>query len=264
MGLLTSKRDISELVRVFRSGNVLTGGTKGTGKDMLHSLIIRRRSKDGEIHAANIKYQKDTTVRAVGYYRLENNSRKNFVSDKFETETKHFTEREDYYISEAGLALPAHQNRQLEKEYPTFPIVYALSRHLGEFNIHANAQSFTRVWDKLREQADYFIWCESCTVIFKRIVRQKLVLYNRAETAYQHIQPFVVRRNIFGKRNKDDLAYAQRFNAKYGVVKRFVFWHILPKTDVYDTRIFYTKLYKKEAPFINGKARKQDNKKAAN
>lgn len=143
LGIIGSRRAISELVRVFRSGNVLTAGTKGSGKDMVFSLVIRRRSKDGEIHAANIKYQHDTTVRAIRYYSLENNSRKNFVNDKFDVETKHFTEREDYYISEAGLALPAHQNRQLEKDYPTFPIVYALSRHLWEGNIHANAQSFT-------------------------------------------------------------------------------------------------------------------------
>lgn len=260
MGILTSRKEISELVRVFRSGNVLTAGTKGSGKDMLHSLVIRKRSKDGEIHAANIKYQEETTVRAVGYYRLENNSRKNFVNDNFNVETKHFTEREDYYISEAGLALPAHQNKQLEKEYPTFPIVYALSRHLGEFNIHANAQSFTRVWDKLREQADYYIWCEKCIVFFKRLVFQRLTLYNRAETAYQHIQPFIVRRNWLGRQNRDDLAYAQRFNAKYGVVKRFRFLHVLPKTGVYDTRIFYQKLYKKEAPYVNGKAREKKRK----
>lgn len=253
MGLLNSRQCVNELVRVFRSGNVLCAGTKGSGKDMLFSLVIRKRAKAGEIHAANIKYQNYTTVRAVGYYRLENNSRKNFVNDNFTLETKQFTEREDYYISEAGLALPSHQNRQLEKDYPTFPIVYALSRHLGEFNIHANAQSFTRVWDKLREQADYYIWCNNCKVFFKRIVRQDLIIYNRAETAYQHIQPFKVRRNLLGRRNKDDLAYAQRFNAKYGVVNRLVFWHVLPKTDVYDTRIFYKKLYKKEAPFINGK-----------
>lgn len=255
MSLFTSKKDIGQVLRVFRSGNVLCAGPKGHGKDMLFSLVIRRRSKDGEIHAANIKYQGDTTVRAVGYYRLENNGRKNFVNDNFNVETKHFTEREDYYISEAGLALPAHQNRQLEKDYPTFPIVYALSRHLGEFSIHANAQSFTRVWDKLREQADYFIWCNSCKVFFSRVVRQDIIIYNRAETAYQHIQPFKVRRGILGRPNKDDLAYAQRFNAKYGVVNRLVFWHILPKDDVYDTRIFYKKLYKKEAPYVNGKKR---------
>lgn len=252
MGILTSRRDVAQVVRVFRSGNVLVAGPKGSGKDTLFSLVINRRSKNGEIHAANIKYQDDTTVRAVGYYRLENNSRKNFVSDKFETETKQFTEREDYYISEAGLALPAHQNRQLEKDYPTFPIVYALSRHLGEFSIHANAQSFTRIWDKLREQADYFIWCNSCHH-FGRIVRQDIIIYNRAETAYQHIQPFRVRRGLLGRRNKEDLAYAQRFNAKYGVVNRLVFWYIKDKKQTYDTRIFYKKLYKKEAPFINGK-----------
>lgn len=247
----------NEILRCFRSGNCVVAGTKGSGKDMLFSWVIRAREKAGERHAANIKYTEKTRVRAIKEYRLKDNGRKNFIDNEFNRESARFVEHEDYYISEAGLALPSFARTSLEKAYPTFPIVYGLSRHLGEFNIHANAQQFTRIWDKLREQADWFIQCEGCRVFFGKIVAQKFVIYNRPETALAHIQPFKVRHSfILHRSNKDDLAYAQQFNAKYGYIARFMIFHILPKGFKYDTRYFYQALYKEPAPKITNPAKR--------
>lgn len=251
-----------DVVRMFRSGNCIVAGHKGRGKDLLFQYVISAREKDGEIHAANIEYNKNTTVRAISDYELLSNNRKNFINGKYELEAKSFTPREDYYISDAGVALPAHSHSQLEKKYPTLPIVYALSRHLGEFNIHANAQEFGRIWDKLREQADYFFYCEKARVLFTKIAFIRFVMYDTLESAMAHRQPYIVKRSLLLRRaSKEDLAQAHSFNARYGTVRRTWLWYKLPKYH-YDTRAFYKLLYGHEPIDIDkiNRARKKSKK----
>ena len=55
--------------------------------------------------------------------------------------------------------LPSQYDTKLYKSYPSFPIFYALSRHLYNSNIHCNTQNLSRVWKALREQADFYIKC---------------------------------------------------------------------------------------------------------
>lgn len=246
-----------DILKMFRSGNVIVAGHKGRGKDLLFQYVINAREKDGEPHAANIKYTKNTRVRPITYYSLKSNTLSNFISGKFEHEEQHFTEKEDYYISDAGIHLPSHDHAKLQKSYPTLPIVYALSRHLGNFNIHANSQGFLRIWDKLREQADYFIYSEKARVLFGRIAIQRVVIYDRYETAVSHIQPYKVYRTpILRRASAEDLARAHDFNAKYGCVRRVTFWHVLPK-EHYDTRAFYKKLYRQEPPDVHAANKKR-------
>lgn len=246
-----------DILSMFRTGNVIVAGHKGRGKDLLFQYVIAARERDGEIHAANIEYTTKTTVRPISYYGLKSNTLANFVAGDFNYEEQHFVEREDYYISDAGVHLPSQDHARLQKQYPTLPIVYALSRHLGDFNIHANAQEFGRIWDKLREQGDYFIYCEKARVLFGRIAIQRVILYDRYETAISHIQPYLVRRSLILRRaSKEDLARAHEFNAKYGYVRRIRFWHVLPKQH-YDTRAFYRKLYRKDPPNIDAANKKR-------
>lgn len=241
-----------QIIRMFRDGNVIVGGHKGRGKDLLFQYVIARREKDGEIHAANIYYTDKTTIRPIDYYKLHNNGYSNFVSGKFNIEDKAFIEKEDFYISDIGTALPGQYHAKLDKEYPTLPIVYALSRHLADFSIHCNCQNFNRVWDKLREQADYYIWCERAKVLFGRLALQWVVCYTEYGAAVQHIQPFECRRRLLGllPPHPEDIAAANTHNAKYGSIRRYFFWHILPKKH-YDTREFHKKIYGKEAPKID-------------
>lgn len=238
------------LLRMFRSGNVIVAGHKGRGKDLLFQYVISRREKDGEIHASNIPYTPNTKLRSIKFYELHQNNYKNFISGKFDTsENKQFIEEEDFYISDVGNALPSHFGRTLEKEYPTLPITYSLSRHLANFSIHCNAQNFLRVWDKLREQADYYIWCEKAIVLFHKIVIQRYVVYDRYQTAINNIQPYKTHRRMLGivPPTKEDLARAHEHNARYGTIKRRTMWHILPK-EHYDTRIYHKLIYGKDAP----------------
>lgn len=242
-----------DIVRIFRKGNVIVAGHKGRGKDLLFQYVISRREKDGERHAANIRYTKKTQLRSISYYELTNNSLKNFISGKFETESKQFTQHEDFYISDAGVHLPSHESHRLDKDYPTLPTVYALSRHLGEFNIHANTQDYLRLWNKLREQADYCITCEKCRVLFGKIVFQRIIIYDRPQSAFEGILPYKINKSIFHPGSSSETrARADEFNARYGYVRRRFFWWIMPKIH-YDTRAFYRKLYKNAPPKINKK-----------
>lgn len=245
-----------QIIRIFRDGNVIVAGHKGHGKDLLFQYVISRREKDGEIHAANIKYTENTKIRPISFYALQYNGIKNFVSGHFEREDKRFTEKEDYYISDVGNALPSQYSYKLDKEYPTFPIVYSLSRHLGQFNFHVNTQNFERVWNKLREQADYYIWCEWAKVFFGKIAIQRVVIYNEYKSAVNHIQPYKCYRFLgIMPPSKEDRAHANTHNAQYGTIRRYTFWHILPKQH-YDTRAYHKLIYGKDAPVIEKKRKK--------
>lgn len=256
---ICNRSKIKHVVNFFRGGNVLVAGHKGHGKDLLFSMVIKERERCGETHAANIRYTDHTKVKPIRDYCLKNTSMSNFINAKFDTEQVTFTQKEDYYISEAGLALPNWLRGELEKKKNpthTLPITFALSRHLGEFNIHANAQEFVRVWDKLREQADTMIYCEKATVLFKRLAFQRFVVYDRLESALEHRQPIKVPRGLFGKKRKEALGHVAVYNAKYGYIQRFRIWHIISKKP-YDTRAFYKALYKSDPPPTNKKNQKR-------
>lgn len=251
--IVNQKNTKEKILTLFRSGNVLVCGHKGKGKDLLFYWVINTREKAGEIHAANIPYTEKTKIRQPKEYSLECNTLKDFMKGDIKLETKKFTLKEDYYISEVGLYLPNWGRNTLEKDkqLSTLPITMALSRQLGEFNIHSNTQSFNRPWDKLREQADYCIWCEESKVNKKtRRAKITMILYNRIESAYTHIQPFEARRSfLLGIKNKTDLASAVVHNAKYGYIERVILRFKLPKNKfMYDTHYFYKKFYNKDFP----------------
>lgn len=249
------------VVNFFRGGNVIVAGHKGNGKDLLFSMVIKERDKAGEPHAANIRYTDKTKVRPPRDYCLKNTTMKNFIAGNFDSEQQTFNHGEDYYISEAGLSLPNWLRGELERDdnTKTLPITFALSRHLAEFNIHSNAQEFIRVWDKLREQADIMIYCEKAKVYGHRLAFQKFVVYDRLQSAMDHVQPIKIPRGLFGKKRKEALGHVAVFNAKYGYIERFKIWHVLPKKP-YDTRAFYRALYKKDPPKID-KRKKRPRKK---
>lgn len=251
---ISNKKKINIILTIFRSGNTIVAGHKGTGKDLLFNMVICKREQAGERHAANIKYTDKTRIAHPREYAIDELNYEHFITGNYPIISKHFIEEEDYYISEAGLSLPSWQHSKLEKYKGTknLPITMALSRQLGNFNIHANAQAFNRIWDKLREQADYNIWTERCRVRFG-IAVQTLIIYSRAESALQHIQPYEARRNFLGMKNKEDLIRAVQHNARYGYIERLTVFYRYPKASKYNTRDFYTKLYGKDPPKIKKK-----------
>lgn len=138
----------------FNRCNVAVFGKKGTGKDLLFAHVIHLRR---EAHYANIPYNDNTEViplKSIGvggndYMSiLENNIKK--IERSFETST-------DIYLSDAGTFFPSQYNEKLDKLYAGVPIFMALSRQLYQLNVHFNTQELSRVWNKIREQADCYI-----------------------------------------------------------------------------------------------------------
>lgn len=249
-----------QILRIFEDGNVIVAGHKGRGKDLLFQYVISAREKNGARHAANIRYTAQTHIRKIKDYKLHNNGYKNFIEGNFNIEDKSLPEREDFYISDVGTALPAQCGKQLEKSFPTFPLYYALVRQLTCSNIHCNVQNYNRVWDKLREQGDYYITCRRAKVLFGRLALQWVTVYERYQSALNGVQPYKCYRPLgILPPSKEDRARANEYNAKYGSIRNYFFWHILPKVH-YDTRYFHKAIYGKDAPIIDKKGRKKNTK----
>lgn len=142
------------LASEFRRCNVEVFGKKGSGKDLIFAHVIYLR---GEKHYANMPYNTDTEVRRVGDLTLGANKFKNVLAGNFYKMPPQFEEQCDFYISDGGIFLPCQYNKELNDAYPSMPMFFALSRQLYNMNIHVNVQAPTRIWDKLREQADSYI-----------------------------------------------------------------------------------------------------------
>lgn len=150
------------LMQEFRRCNVEVFGKKGSGKDLLFAHAIELR---GEPHYSNMPYNELTEVRKVGDLCLNGNTFSNVIRGDFHQTEPVFEDGRDFYISDGGIFMPCQYNTELNKAYPSMPMFFALSRQLYNMNIHVNVQAPTRIWDKLREQADSYIKvcrCRDC------------------------------------------------------------------------------------------------------
>lgn len=236
------------IMGAFRSGNVIVFGKKGKGKDLLFQKIINARH---EKYTANIDYggdfvreewPKDKTVSPNTYNNFINNDVEIIEKDKA-------LEGVDYYISDGGIILPSQMDSTLHKMFPSFPIYYALSRHLYASNIHINTQNIERVWKALREQADYYIKCRGVIRLpFFLII--KTTEYDRYQSALNDVRTYTGG----GFLNKFSKAEQATYNASNGFIKDG-FLIIRKRSIKYDTRAYHTKLFGYSA-----KAEKQEAK----
>ena len=144
--------NLKKIIKLYKRGNVCVCGLRGTGKDMLTANVIIRRKRK---YMSNVNYggkyiPLDFSALDVG------NSYKNFINNDVNKFIFPY-EKCDIYVSDGGIYFPCQYNSQLNKEYEGLAVFQALSRQLGNCNFHLNVQSLNRVWDKLREQADYYV-----------------------------------------------------------------------------------------------------------
>jgi len=222
-----------KVVKVFKSGNVITFGKKGNGKDVVHAMVIHLRKKG---HYSNIPYDKNTIILAPAQYSVGLNDYKNFISGNVIKCKKLLLEGYDYYLSDGGIVLPSQYDTFLDKQYPGFPIAYALSRHLWGSNVHVNSQALDRVWKKLREQADNFVMCRSCTNLGTHLL-VSVRIYEKYSTALQGLAPM---KNSF--LNKYARAEYNLYKAQNGSIEDLLLF--VPKKWLkYDTRYFHQVLF---------------------
>lgn len=237
-------RDGNFVIKCFKQANCIVTGHKGRGKDLLFMYVIHRR---GQRHYSNIRYNEFTDVLEPREFNIDPNTYKDFLNGTVQPIQKHLKEGQDYYLSDGGIFMPSTYQDQLVKLYPSLPLTYAIQRHLYNSNFHCNVQNLQRLWDKIREQADYYFTCVQTIRIGKRTFIQKLRYYENYEAAKANVLPFQVNRFLFLFPDKDQLAREHEFRAQNGEVKYLYILNHLPK-EHYDTRHFHKVLFNKPAP----------------
>lgn len=219
---------VQDVLWQFKHCNVIVSGKKGTGKDLVFQYVINKRK---EKYYANISYGGDYKNIKLKQVSCAPNDYEHIVNDNIVKQKHTLVEKKDIYISDIGVFLPSYMDSKLYKEFPSMPILYALSRHLYANNIHCNSQNVERGWKALREQADFYIITKRTYKIFG-IFLTRCITYDKYESARQGLLPIKTR--ILNKYSK---AEVDIYNAKNGNIKSgFI---IQRKKDLkYDTRAF--------------------------
>ena len=242
--LIRCVHDGSFAVSCFERGNCIVAGHKGNGKDLFFSYVINKRKK---LHYSNVRYNKQTVLLDPKAFNIDPNTYRDFLNGTVQQIEKTLEEEMDYYLSDAGVFMPSTYQGDLVKLYPSLPLMYALQRHLLNSNFHTNVQNLQRLWDKIREQADYYFFCTQAKHLFGRWFIQKIRYYEQYEAAAANVLPFKVNAFLFMIKDKRQLALKHQFDAQNGNVRYLYILNHLPK-DHYDTRYFHKVLYGVPAP----------------
>lgn len=220
------------VIKMFKRGNVQVFGLRGSGKDMLMANVAVRRK---QLYVSNVDYGGNWLPLDLDKLDV-NNTYDNFIKGNVNKYVHPYPDGTDVYISDCGIYFPSQYQGELCKKYPALPVAMALSRQTGAYNFHTNSQAIQRVWDKLREQGDLYVRCLDCFVL-GRLVIQRIITYDRYESAVAKVPPFPLPRPIC---NPDRLQQwdIQRSNylISYGEVKPMTLIYI--NRSKYDTRRF--------------------------
>lgn len=253
------------ILRLFEKGSVSISGMRGTGKDMLMANVVARRKLP---YISNMDYGGERIPFEPSMLDCKNSWR-NFM----ESAVKHFEwpygDGLDIYFSDGNVYMPSQYQGELVKEYGHIPIFMALYRQLADGEFHYNCQNLNRMWDKVRELSDCYIRCTNCFTLQKackrvwrrvwrklptrlrdrmnplygfpwvrsRLVVQKVILYERYESAVNRVPPFALRRPLLNP-NRLQLWEIQKQNylVQHGVVKPMTLIYF--NKSKYNTRLF--------------------------
>lgn len=224
-----------KIVKMFNKGNVCVAGLRGDGKDMLMANVVCRRKQD---YISNVCYDPNHHIPFVPKeFDCAGNIYKDFIEGTVRRYIYPYPDGTDIYISDVGVYFPSQYCSQLNRDYGYFSTFMALSRHLGDCNVHFNVQNLNRAWDKLREQSDLYIWCNWCKVLFGRIVLQKVTIYEKYQSCVDRIPPYNVPMPWI---NADRIQHwkidKQKYFCNYGKVKPRLLLYL--NRSNYDTRVF--------------------------
>lgn len=136
---------IRKIIKLFKNGNVVVTGLRGTGKDMLTANVIARRK---ERYCSNLDY-KCSKSEYIPFHAEDidcgKNSYKNFISGHVNAYTYPHGDGVDIYISDGGIYYPAQYCNELNRDYPYMATYQALSRQLADANFHVNVQNLNRL-----------------------------------------------------------------------------------------------------------------------
>lgn len=235
------RRYKKDILTTFENGNVIVFGLKGCGKDLIFNYAINNRNENCY---SNIQYNESLcTIKPISDFSVEPNTFENVLNNNVVKCKKTNKEKTDYYISDGGIYLPSQYSNTLCKKYPSLPIYYALSRHLTNSNIHINSQYLGRVWDKLREQAAYYILAKKSIKIFNWII----TYYNIYDTYATALAKEDKIKNSALITRAETRARIEEQAAKSGMIKSgFIIQNI--KNINYDSRYFHQVFYNSKSP----------------
>lgn len=209
-----------QVLKIFADKSTIVYGARGSGKDLLMSNVTAYRNLP---YCSNMNYGEKSKNVPLWYpfdpiyIKLGGNKYSNFVRNQLIPYSYPLPDKVDYYISDAGVYFPSHEDSKLDKDFPEIPMFQALVRHLGDCNFHCNIQALDRLWKKIREQAECYILCISCKVSKRGKVTQKLRIYDRYQSALDKVEPLKVSMPLLGKGVKTDIKLSRaRFKAQYG------------------------------------------------
>ena len=227
----------SSIINLFKQGNVCVSGMRGTGKDILFGNVIARRKMP---YVSNVDYTNGKNFNLLDFNNLDmgRNTYKNFINNDFNFYEYPYPTGSDIYLSDAGVYLPAQYCNELNKEYKYLPAYFALSRQVSHNNFHVNVQSLNRVYDKIREQSDIYIKCNSCVVLFGFLVIQDITIYDKYESCLNRVKPCKISVPLLADKNVKMSAeqYLDNFYNTHGSVKRRLLIYI--NKSKHDTYLF--------------------------
>lgn len=225
---------MKKIVKLFRAGNVLVTGLRGRGKDMLIANVVIRRKLP---YVSNVNYGGEQYPLNLNDFDCGRNTYKNFIANKIIPYYFPYPDGTDIYISDAGIYFPSQYCSELNRDYGYFSTFMALSRQLGECNVHINVQNLNRCWDKIREQSDIYITCNRCIVLFGKFVCETVTIYDKYESCLNRVPPFKPPKVRLNNDRKLTLALTkQNYEQTHGKIQRRRIFFVNKST--YDTRVF--------------------------
>lgn len=174
------------LLDTFQNSNVVVFGKKGAGKDVLFALVIYLM--DG-LHYANMPYNDKTLLlKSLKQLDVGGNDFNNLVQGNIKKYDDPFIKGLPIFISDGAVYFGSQFDGEINKAYSGVATFMALSRQLGEHQIHVNTQALTRLYKKIREQSDAFIRClrtQDCG----RFLMVDAISYDRIQSADGGILP---------------------------------------------------------------------------
>lgn len=253
--------------------NLFIFGVKGAGKDLLmQSGIYFNRKNYKFLSNMDFGYSCTKIDDLTEVFSLGNNTFRTLVDGKPEIiEKKEFMEGKVFVLSDASIYFPSHEDTALKKQYPSYPLFYAISRHLYNMPFIVNTQVNGRLWKSLREQVqdgyvqalytlgkrESFLW--NSIPILNKYLFVKYRYYEKEESAVNGLLPF--RKIAIVNKISDKTVYMtsagatqEQYNAAHGKIKEgFV---IINKKHIkYDNRHFHKLFFGEQSPTT----RKEDN-----
>ena len=218
---------------MFEDGSVSVFGLRGKGKDMLFANVVVRRHKP---YISNTDYGGQFTKFDPKMLDFSNTWR-NFMTGKLNKFVYPYEDGVDIYLADVGVYMPSQYQGELCKEYSHIPVAMALLRQVAGAEFHFNVQHLGRCWDKLRELSETWIRCVGCKVFFGKLVIQRVIIYDKYESALNRVPPFRLRRPLINPtRLQAWEIQKQNYEISHGSVTPRLLIYI--NRSNYNTRIF--------------------------